>query len=68
MTRYLKINPHVSSYKVDPYSPEEIDAQDNAGRIWATIMAIKMEAQQAVRDAYDRGYADGKFDRGTKGS
>lgn len=64
MTKYLSTKPHLSSYKTEPYSPEEIDAQDNADRIWSTIAAIRMEAQEAVRDAYDRGYADGKFDRG----
>jgi hypothetical protein len=47
----------------EPYTPEEIDEHEHSGRIWATIMECRREAQELVRAAYDRGYWDGKTDR-----
>lgn len=64
--KYLNRRPPASSYNSHPYTVEEIDAQDNADRIWATIAEIRREAQEQIRKAYDNGYADGKFDH--KGS
>ena len=32
--------------KGTPYTPEEIDEHENAGRIWATIAECKREAQE----------------------
>jgi len=62
--RYLKRQPPPESLKLEPYTVDEIDEHEDSFRIWATVSAIKDEAQLAVRDAYDRGYADGVYDRG----
>lgn len=43
-----------------PLTAEEIDANPDAFRIWATIKAIREEALVETEDAYDRGYAEGK--------
>lgn len=47
----------------EPYTVEEIEDHEHSGRIWATIMECRREAQELVRAAYDRGYWDGKHDR-----
>jgi len=62
--KYLNRRPKPEYLKHEPYSIEELDNHEDSFRIWATISAIKDEAQEAVRDAYDRGYADGVYDRG----
>jgi hypothetical protein len=46
-----------------PYSLEELDEHPDSHRIWATIMAIKEEADEYVQRAYDSGYSDGLYDR-----
>ena len=63
MTKYLKRQPPVSAFKSEPYSLEELDEHPNSNRIWATIMAIKEEADEYVQRAYDNGYSDGLYDR-----
>jgi len=60
MTRYLKIDPHTESYKCEPYAPEEIDDLPNKGRVWATILAIRLEAQEACNRARELGYQEGR--------
>jgi hypothetical protein len=60
MTRYLEAVPSTKAYTTTPMTPEEIDVQPNADAIWATILAIRLEAQSAARDAYDRGFQDGR--------
>jgi len=45
-----------------PYTAEEIDSHEHSGRIWATIVECKREAQELVRAAYERGYWNGKQD------
>ena len=59
MTDYLKRSPKVTYLKVKPYTPEEIDALPNADRVWATIMAIREEAEVACNRARELGYAEG---------
>lgn len=68
MTKYLTSKPSTESHKANPYTIEEMDAHENSSRIWATVTAIKVEAQEAVRGAYDNGYRDGLYDRESKGS
>lgn len=63
MTKYLKRQPPPMSLTSQPYSLEELDEHPNSNRIWATIMAIKEEADEYVQRAYDSGYADGLYDR-----
>jgi hypothetical protein len=46
-----KVNEKVAS-KSTPYTPEEIDLHENAGRIWATI------AQKCKREAQEEGRQD----------
>ena len=49
--------------KGTPYTPEEIDEHENAGRIWATIAECKREAQETGRQLWDDGYWAGVHDR-----
>jgi len=64
--KYLNRQPKPDYLKYEPYSIEEIDNHENSERIWSTLMAIRAEAQEQIRRAYDNGYADGKFDRDVK--
>lgn len=61
--KYLNRQPKPGHHKFQPYTVEQIDKHVDSERIWSTIQAIKLEAQEAVREAYHKGYADGKFDR-----
>ena len=62
--KYLNRQPPPEAFRYTPYTLEEINGHLDIYKIWATIIAIKQEAQEAVREAYDRGYHDGVYDRG----
>lgn len=65
---FLKCHPHPEYYeiKAKPYTIEEIDSMPDRGRMWATIMQIRMEAQEACNRArelgYDEGISDASYD------
>jgi hypothetical protein len=61
LMKYLNRKPPVQSLSYKPYTVDELDEHLDSYRLWATVSEIKREAQEAVRDAYDRGYTDGKF-------
>lgn len=42
------VRPSAGSYGADPFEPHEIDEQVNGDRIWATIMGLRQEAENAV--------------------
>lgn len=58
---FLKCNPHPEYHKsfVKPYTIKDIDEMPNRGRMWATIMQIRMEAQEACNRARELGYQEG---------
>lgn len=57
MIKYLNCNVAPQAYKSKPLTVEEIDEHTDSGRIWATILAIRLEAQQECRTAYERGFS-----------
>lgn len=63
MSSLLKRINKRQAIKGTAYTPEEIDNHEYAENIWATIASCKREAQEMVRDAYDKGFWDGKEDR-----
>lgn len=67
MSRLLNAKPKVTYLNSEPYSPEEIDALENSGRTWATLVELRREAQEEFRRSYDNGYRDGRFDAGDHG-
>jgi len=44
------------AFKSQPYTPEEVDKHDDAGRIWATIAQCKKEADAACKQSWEDGY------------
>lgn len=50
MTRLLSesVQPLIGVGNINPYEPHEIDAHPDADRIWATILAIRAEAEYEV--------------------
>ena len=63
MSSLLKRINERQALKGRAYTPGEIDKHEDAANIWATIARCKQEAQEMVRDAYDKGFWDGKEDR-----
>lgn len=51
-------NPPVSAYRADPLSDVEIDAMPDGARVWATILAIREEAQAQRQAESDAEYED----------
>jgi hypothetical protein len=51
--------PPATAYGARAFTVEEIDAHPDRDRIWATIMAMRGEAEDAKAEAYDAGHTDG---------
>lgn len=43
----------------EPMTVAEIDAHPDCIRLWATILALRAEAQKMADEAEDRGYKEG---------
>lgn len=50
MTRLLSndVQPLIGVGNINPYEPHEIDTHPDADRIWATILAIRLEAETRI--------------------
>lgn len=57
MTKFLADTPGVPPHALtaQPLSVEEIDGHPDAIRIWATIHAIREEAEKIYEEAFDAG-------------
>lgn len=53
-----RVSPPAVAYGAEPYSVAEIDAHPDAARIWATIRAVRAEAEELCDDAYNEGLAN----------
>lgn len=51
--------PPATAYGAKPLTVEEIDAHPDRDRIWATIMALREEADMEVQRSYDEGFETG---------
>lgn len=57
---FLKCRPSGDYHKYAPYTIEEVDDLPNAGRVWATLMEVRREAQEACNRARELGYQEGR--------
>lgn len=56
------ISPPASAYGAEPFTAAELDAHPDRDRIWATIRAMRADAEAAVEGVYDAGFKDGRND------
>lgn len=49
----------VAAYKAEPFSVAELDAHQDAARVWATVRAMRAEFEIALAEAHEQGLSSG---------